>query len=110
MGRKMNKNQHTYTYKKGADKDSNLFQDSSSLDFAYKSDELLLINKNNNSLKQLSAEIILSNAQKVILICTIMLQLILIRYYDFLNIIFQFFHLIALLKYGVIILKSTNKI
>ena len=106
MGRKIIKNQYAYKYKKDNDKDSNLFQDSASLDFDYK--DFLITNQNN--FNNVSAEIILSNSQKVILICTIILQLILIIYYDFLNIIFQFFHLIILLKYGVIILKSTNKI
>ncbi|MSO13252.1 hypothetical protein [Rickettsiales endosymbiont of Trichoplax sp. H2] len=110
MGRKITRNQYAYKYTEDNEKDSNMFKDSASLDFAYKSDDLLLINKNNTPLNQLSAEIILSNSQKIILICTIILQLILIRYYDFLNIIFQFFHLIVLLKYGVIVLKSTNRI
>lgn len=104
----MNKNQHIYKCTKNDGKDLNLLRDSASLNFTYQSDDSLIIN--HNPLNDSSATILLSTSQKTILIYIIILQLILIIYYDFFNIIIQFFHLIALLKYGVIALKSTNRI
>ncbi|WP_154663842.1 hypothetical protein [Candidatus Aquarickettsia rohweri] len=45
MGKKITRNQYAYKYTEDNEKDSNMFKDSASLDFAYKSDDLLLINK-----------------------------------------------------------------